>query len=90
MSYWESHPEIAKQVSDVIVEVLRVEPSAITPSTKIRDDLGADSLDVVSLLMALEEAFGKSITDEQAKTLETVENVIEFAANNLSSPKEPA
>ncbi len=88
MSHWENHPEIAKQVSDVIQEVLRVEPARIQPATKISDDLGADSLDIVSLLMALEEAFGQNISDEQAKNLVTVDDVIRFAVDHLASSSE--
>jgi acyl carrier protein len=89
MSHCETHPDIARQVRDVIQEVLRVEPEKICPSTRIREDLGADSLDMVTLLMALEDAFGRSISDDEAQELVSVDDVVAFTAR-LGTPTRSA
>jgi acyl carrier protein len=69
---------IAEQVHSVIQEVLKVDADRIKPESRIREDLGADSLDRVTLLMALEEAFEDDISDEEAEKLVTVADVIAF------------
>ncbi|MCX6894539.1 MAG: acyl carrier protein [Verrucomicrobia bacterium] len=69
---------IEQQVKDIIVEQLGVTADQVTPEAKFVEDLGADSLDVVELVMALEEKFGREIPDEQAEKLLTVGDVIKF------------
>ena len=63
---------IAEKVRNIIAEQLGVKPEEVTPVAKFIDDLGADSLDTVELVMALEEEFGIEIPDEEAEKLVTV------------------
>lgn len=67
-----------QRVKDIIVEQLGVKADQITPEAKFIEDLGADSLDTVELVMALEEEFGIEIPDEQAEKLQTVGDVIKY------------
>ena len=60
---------IDQRVKDIIVEQLGVKPEQVTPEAKFIEDLGADSLDTVELIMALEEEFGVEVPDEQAEKL---------------------
>jgi acyl carrier protein len=69
---------IEQQVKEIIVEQLGVNPDQVTPDAKFIEDLGADSLDTVELVMALEEAFGHEIPDEQAEKLQSVGDVIKY------------
>jgi acyl carrier protein len=69
---------IEDKVIDIIVDKLGVERSEVTPEAVFVDDLGADSLDLVELIMAMEEEFGMEIADEEAEKLRTVQNVITF------------
>jgi acyl carrier protein len=69
---------IDEKVIDIIVEKLGVERSEATPEAVFVDDLGADSLDLVELIMAMEEEFGMEIADEDAEKLRTVQDVISF------------
>lgn len=69
---------IEQRVKDIIVEQLGVNPDQVTPEAKFIEDLGADSLDTVELVMALEEEFGNEIPDEQAEKLQTVGDVIKY------------
>ena len=66
------------KISDVIADKLGVEPSKITPDAKFVEDLGADSLDTVELIMQLEDEFSLEIPDEEAEKLTTVGAVIEY------------
>ncbi len=69
---------IEEKVIDIIVDKLGVERSEVTPEAVFVDDLGADSLDLVELIMAMEEEFGMEIADEEAEKLRTVQDVITF------------
>ncbi len=69
---------IEEKVIDIIVDKLGVERSEVTPEAVFVDDLGADSLDLVELIMAMEEEFGTEIADEDAEKLRTVQDVITF------------
>jgi acyl carrier protein len=69
---------IEQRVKDIIVEQLGVNPDQVTPDAKFIEDLGADSLDTVELVMALEEEFGHEIPDEQAEKLQCVGDVIKY------------
>ncbi|OGP72548.1 MAG: acyl carrier protein [Deltaproteobacteria bacterium RBG_13_58_19] len=69
---------IEEKVIDIVVDKLGVERSEVTPDAAFVDDLGADSLDLVELIMAMEEEFGHEIADEEAEKLRTVQDVINF------------
>ena len=69
---------IQERVRDIIVNQLTVKPEQVVPEAKFQEDLGADSLDVVELVMALEEEFGGEIPDEEAEKLKTVGDVVAF------------
>ena len=73
-----SEKSIEQRVKDIIVEQLGVKPDQVTPEAKFIEDLGADSLDTVELVMALEEEFGNEIPDEQAEKLQSVGDVIKY------------
>ncbi len=66
------------RVVEIIADQLGVEKEKVTPEAKFVDDLGADSLDVVELIMAFEEEFGIEIPDEDAEKIQTVGDVIEY------------
>ncbi len=66
------------KVKDVIMDKLGVEEDKITPEASFIDDLGADSLDTVELIMQLEEEFGLEIPDEEAEKLTTVGSAVEY------------
>ena len=69
---------LADKVRDIIVEQLGVNAEQVTPEASFIEDLGADSLDTVELVMAFEEEFGAEIPDEDAEKLTTVGGVIEY------------
>jgi acyl carrier protein len=69
---------IEQRVRDIIVEQLGVKPEQVTLEAKFIEDLGADSLDTVELVMALEEEFGHEIPDEEAEKLQTVGDVVRY------------
>ena len=66
------------RVKEIIAKELEVDSKQLTPEAKFIEDLGADSLDIVELVMALEEEFGNEIPDEQAEKLLTVGDVIKY------------
>ncbi|AZV45988.1 acyl carrier protein [Nautilia sp. PV-1] len=66
------------EVKEVIVEQLNVAPEEVKPEAKFVEDLGADSLDVVEMIMALEEKFEIEIPDSEAEKIQTVQDVIDF------------
>ena len=69
---------ISEKVIDIIVEQLGVNPEQVTESASFIEDLGADSLDTVELVMAFEEEFSVDVPDEVAETLKTVGNVVDY------------
>ena len=69
---------VEERVKKIIVEQLGVEESKVTPKATFGDDLGADSLDTVELVMALEEEFDTEIPDEEAEKLTTVQSVVDY------------
>ena len=71
-----SDKTIEQRVKDIIVEQLGVNADQVTPEAKFIEDLGADSLDTVELVMALEEEFGIEVPDEKAEKLQSVGDVI--------------
>ena len=76
--------EIADKVKKIVVEHLGVEESKVTPEASFIDDLGADSLDTVELVMAFEEEFGVEIPDDAAEKILTVKDAIAFIQQNAS------
>lgn len=75
---------IKKQVYSIIVEELGIEPEKIRDDAAFVDDLGADSLDTVELVMSLEEEFGIDISDEDAETLTTVGDAVKYLEAKVS------
>jgi acyl carrier protein len=73
---------IEQKVKDIIVEQLGVDPAQVKESASFLDDLGADSLDTVELVMALEEEFGMAIPDEDAEKISKVGDAIEYIKKN--------
>jgi len=72
---------IEKKVIDILAKQLRVDAAKIKPSTNIAADLGADSLDLVEILMSLEEEFNISIPDEAIPTIVTVEDLVKYISS---------
>lgn len=70
--------DIEAKVKKIVAEQLQVEPEKVTPEASFVDDLGADSLDIVELVMAFEEEFGMEISDEEAEKIQTVNDVIQY------------
>lgn len=74
--------EIFEQVKEITAEQLDISPDEITGDTAFVDDLNADSLDVVELMMALEEEFDLEISDEDAEKIVTVNDVVNYIADH--------
>ena len=67
-----------EKVRDALAAQFEIDPETITMETNLIDDLGADSLDVVELIMNIEDEFGVSISDEEAVNLSSVQKIVEF------------
>ncbi len=74
--------EIASRVKAIIVDKLGVDETEVTPEASFTNDLGADSLDTVELIMEFEKEFGISIPDDQAETIKTVGEAIKYVEDN--------
>jgi acyl carrier protein len=74
--------DIEAKVKDIIINELGVEAEKVTPEASFVEDLGADSLDIVELVMAFEEEFGIEIPDEDAEKLQTVGDAINYIVKN--------
>ena len=74
--------EIAAQVKNIIVDKLGVDAEEVTPEKSFTNDLGADSIDTVELIMEFEKEFGISIPDDQAEKISTVGDAIAYIENN--------
>lgn len=69
---------MTEKIKDILSKQLRIEVDTIDDNTNIMDDLGADSLDVVEVLMAIEEQFGISVPDEDVASLKTVRDIADY------------
>jgi acyl carrier protein len=67
-----------EQIKEIIVELLGVDPDKVTMEASFREDLGADSLDLVELVMEFEDKFGETISDEDAQKIKTVGDVVRY------------
>jgi acyl carrier protein len=77
--------EIKNRIVEIIANQLGIEEDDVTAEASVIDDLGADSLDVVELVMALEEEFDLEIPDEEAEKITNVQNIFDYMANALQA-----
>ncbi len=75
--------DVFEKVKAVIVEKLDVEPEKVVPEARFIEDLGADSLDIVELIMGLEDEFGLEISDEEAEQIRTVGDAVKFIESRM-------
>ena len=75
--------ETYDRIKGIIVELLGVDAAKVTPEARFREDLEADSLDLVELIMAFEEEFGGEISDEDAQTITTVGGAVEYISTRM-------
>jgi acyl carrier protein len=73
---------VEEKIKGIIVDQLQVDEAEVTPGASFQEDLGADSLDVVELVMQFEEAFDIEIPDEAAEKIKTVQNAIDYIEKN--------
>jgi acyl carrier protein len=78
---------VDEKVKQIIVEQLQVDEAEVTPGASFQEDLGADSLDVVELVMQFEEAFDIQIPDEDAEKIKTVKDAIDYIEKNQKAAK---
>ena len=72
-----------EKIIDLLAKQFRIDPATLDANTNIVEDLGADSLEIVDMLMAIEENFGVTVSDEEALTLKTVADVADFLEKKL-------
>ena len=77
--------EIKNRIVEIVANQLGLEEEDVTAAASVIDDLGADSLDVVELVMALEEEFDLEIPDEEAEKITNVQNIFDYMANALQA-----
>ncbi|WP_293127272.1 acyl carrier protein [Microcoleus sp. bin38.metabat.b11b12b14.051] len=82
-----SQDDIFTRVKKIVADQLEVDPSEVKPEANFASDLGADSLDTVELVMALEEEFDIEIPDEAAEAITTVQASVDFISSKLAAPK---
>jgi acyl carrier protein len=75
--------EVFEKVKKIIVDQLGVDEDKVTMQASFRDDLQADSLDLVELIMAFEEEFGGEISDEEAQNIKTVQQAVDYLASHM-------
>jgi acyl carrier protein len=78
---------VEEKVKQLIVEQLQVDEAEVTPTAHFVDDLGADSLDIVELVMTFEEAFEIEIPDEEAEKITTVKDATDYIQSHVKSAK---
>jgi acyl carrier protein len=74
---------VEKRVMEIIVEQLKIDPEVVTLEAHFIDDLGADSLDLVELIMAMEEEFSLEISDEDAEKIQTVQDAVNYITEHM-------
>ena len=77
--------EILNKIQEITADRLGVDESDVTPEASFREDLEADSLDLVELIMELEEQFGMEIPDEEAEKITTVEEAVDYVVENQAA-----
>lgn len=77
--------DVFEEVKEIIVDLLGVDESRVTPEARFREDLEADSLDLVELIMALEDKFGQEISDEDAQKITTVGEAVKYIEARMGS-----
>jgi acyl carrier protein len=75
--------DVLERITKIVVDRLGVEESAVTPEASFKDDLGADSLDVVELVMELEDEFDMEISDDEAEKISTVGDAVNYIKSQL-------
>ena len=75
--------EVFEQVKSILVETLSVDEDKVTPEARFQEDLETDSLDLVELVMTMEDKFGIKITDEEAASIKTVGDAVDFVMGRL-------
>lgn len=75
--------EMLEKVMDMLAKQLRIDVNTLDPDTNIVEDLGADSLDIVEMLMAVEQKFGITVSDEEAMQLKTIRDVADFIEKKI-------
>ncbi len=75
--------DVFEKVKEIIVSELNCDASKVTPDAKLRDDLGADSIDAVQIVMEVEDSFGITVDDAEAEAMETVGDVVKYIEKNL-------
>ena len=78
---------IEQKVIDIVAETLKLDKQKISPHSKFDSDLGADSLDLVELMMAFDTAFDCEISDEEASKMSTVSDVVKYLSTHLDDSK---
>lgn len=73
--------QVFEKLKEIVARELKIDPEKITLDSAFVDDLGADSLDMVELVMALEDEFGISISDEEAQKIRTIRDAVEYIEN---------
>lgn len=79
-----ANSDVQERITGIIVELLGVEEDKVALEAKFREDLEADSLDLVELIMAFEEEFGGEISDEDAQSITTVGQAVEYVSTRMS------
>ncbi|MEH6940486.1 MULTISPECIES: acyl carrier protein [Bacillus] len=75
--------DVLERITKIVVDRLEVEESEVKPEASFKEDLGADSLDVVELVMELEDEFGMEISDEDAEKISTVGDAVNYIESNM-------
>jgi acyl carrier protein len=78
--------DIEEKVKDIVAEVLGIDPSQVKSEASFANDLGADSLDTVELVMGFEEAFEINVPDEEAEKIQTVSQAISYIKSRIKAP----
>ncbi len=73
-----------ERIRNIVVDLLGVDPKDVTPEARIREDLEADSLDLVELVMAFEEEFDGEISDEEAQSISTIGDAVAFVEEKMA------